>query len=75
MTKRVKFQEKSEIKNERPKTGIYRVQSAGGRTRRVGSGRRKGKACLQLYSRISRWVGRRSGNETGSGFGTVNSTK
>ena len=49
MTKRVKFQEKSEIKNERPKTGIYRIQSAGGRTRRVGSGRRKGKACLQLY--------------------------
>lgn len=23
----------------------------------------------------SRWVGQRSGNETGSGFGTVNSTK
>ena len=49
MTKRLKFQEKTEIKNERPKTGIYRIQSAGGRTRRVGSGRRKGKACLQLY--------------------------
>ena len=51
MTKRVKFQEKTEIKNERPKTGIYRIQSAGGRTRRIGSGRRKGKACLlgQLY--------------------------
>ena len=46
MTKRVKFQEKTEIKNERPKTGISRIQSAGGRTRRIGSGRRKGKACL-----------------------------
>ena len=46
MTKRVKFQEKNENKNDRPKTGISRIQSAGGRTRRIGSGKRKGKACL-----------------------------
>lgn len=45
MPKRVKFQEKTEIQSDRPKTGINRCQSAG-RTRRIGSGKRKGKACI-----------------------------